>query len=75
MFGAAFLDLDDNYWYKSTDLNYTAGYFQDYPTMIDTIEDGSKAIKILQVDNNGEHRTKLIISAKDKFGEGEDQVL
>ena len=43
--------------------------------MIDTIEDSAKAVKILWVDNNGEHRTKLIIAATDAFGEGEQQVL
>ena len=43
--------------------------------MIDMIEDGAKAVKILQVDNNGEHKTKLVIHADDAFGEGEDQVL
>jgi len=75
LFGAAFEDLDDNYWYKTTNLNFTSIYFQDYPAMIDTIEDGSKAIKILRVDDNGEHVTKLVISAFDEFGEGEDQVL
>jgi len=55
LFGAAFLDLDDNYWTKSTTLNYTSVYFQDYDTwdlyptlpLNHTIEDGSKAVKIL----------------------------
>ena len=72
LFGAAFTDPDDNYWYKKTKLNLTLPYFQDYPAMIDMIEDGAKAVKILQVDNNGEHKTKLVISATDSFGEGED---
>jgi len=50
-------------------LNPTSVYFESFPTQIDMIEDGSKAVKVRQVDNNGDHQARISLRADDAFGE------